>query len=129
MTALDDKLLPRIKKTIEKFGREVTFKDVLHKAGTYAASTGKTTGASAADCRNVKVTPLDFEVRRWDPRFEISEASAMTMVAGDGLAFVPVKNGKVEISEGTDSVVWTIVRVRNISPGEKVGAYMLFLKA
>ncbi len=129
MTTLDDRLLPRIRKVIDKFGRLANFKDHVFKAGTYSASTGKTTGAVVADCPDIKITPLDHNVRKYDPRTEVPEAEAVTMVAADGLPIVPVKNRKIELDEGTTTVVWTILKIQPISTGEKVGAYVLFLGA
>lgn len=130
MTALDDRLLPTILRIIAKLGRSAKIKDHPFKVGTYSSATGQTTGAIVADC-DVTITPLDMNVRQYDPLSEVPKASAVTMIAGDGLAFIPVKGTLLELDvfEDNSTQVWTILKVRAISPGEKVGAYMLFLGA
>lgn len=122
MTALDDRILPRVLALIAKVGVAATLKD---RATTQSASGAPT--ITTTD-RSVTVTP-PMKMRATLGGNDIGQSAdgireterMECYVAGQGLAAAPARLDRLVIGSRT----WTIKAVRELWSGESVAAYVM----
>lgn len=121
MTSLDDRLVPRAKALLLKYGRDAVFS--VPASLTPNPSSGTVTEGVVTTYTR-KVTPTEG----WNPRFvprEIwEEGDQFRYVAAKDIGFLPVPGMKVELG----AEVWRIEGVSPVETGELVALYGLHLK-
>ena len=120
-TALDNKLLPLIKRLIQKYGKTLTVKrfgSLAHDAATLSITEG------AATTYSVKSTPPEPYNDRLVDGDRIMEGDTKTYLHAKDLSFEPTTDDEVVI----DSETWKIMSVANLYTGDQVGAYALQLR-
>lgn len=120
MTALDDKLVPKILSLIDKFGKTAVFTELT--TNTYDPATGTVSTVEVNHNRKMS-PPSDYDLRYVDNDL-IKMGDAQTMVAASGIPFTPVQAMKVAF----DSNDWHIVTVSPVYTGNIIGAYKLQLR-
>ena len=120
-TRLDKRLLPKVLKLINKYGKEVIFRD--DPDGTYDPTTGKYTAGTVLyhDRRIIPPFPFDEKYINGDT---IRVGDILTGVAASGIPFTPYEGMKVDIS----SVIWRIIKTGSVYTGQNIALFMLQLR-
>lgn len=119
MTKLDDKLIPKIAKIVDRLGKAVTFHV---EAGSYDPTVGRR--VSDQTDHSVKVTPPANYSERFIDGDNIQRGDVNILLPAQDLVFTPVNGMQVTI----DAKPWAIVEVKPIYTGEQIGAYDLQLR-
>ena len=121
MTGLDDRLVPRAKVLVEKYGKELTFTDAP-TPGEYDPATGKSTW-----------TPSDYVVKCTPPT-GVSEAmvNGDTILSGDMETYLPAQNLAFTLTDTMKVVfassTWAITAIEPVYSGDSVALYGLRLR-
>lgn len=128
MTALDDKLVPKAKELIDKFGKVVVFKVRSSKSYDTATLVASKTETDVS----VKVTPpspynarlVDNDlIRDGDMQIAFSP-TAIDETTRVAITFTP-EEGMIVV---VDSANWKIVRINSIYSGESIALWVLTLR-
>lgn len=123
MTALDDKLLPKVANLINvKVGVDVTF----YVAGARATDMREGSVVGGRDvATTIKASPPVVEREANDDGSESRQATLL--IAGQGLTFEPKKDMRVRFDSGSGVEEWKISERKPIKSGESVVAWKLVL--
>lgn len=119
MTVLDDKLVPKAKELLQKFGRDV---QLINDQKTFDEATSKVSGASSFV--SIKIVP-PFPYERGLKGEDIAvDGNAQTYMAALDAPITPVIGR--QIKDGTQQ--WSIVLVDPIYSGNSLALWRLVLK-
>lgn len=117
MTALDDRLIPRVASLVTKYGRAATYTVVTTSHTPGAGTTTETTAT-----HSVIVTPPAAYTETLNELARFGDQE--TILAAQGLTFTPKPADRVTI--GSD--VWTLVSIQPILTGASVAVYVLQIR-
>ena len=121
MTRLDVRLIPKIAKLLDTYGKDVIFEEIALKK--YDPENGTVTEAGHVQ-HPWKITPPEgYEARMIDGE-TIRTGDERTYIAAQDIPFSPVPGMKVSY----DSLTWRVVSVQPIRTGEETGAYEIQLR-
>jgi hypothetical protein len=123
MTALDDKLKPKIYNIINAKGIDATFKVNLINPDDYDPETGHTTPDIPTDT-TVKVSPPENYREEIIDHHAIQRGDVKCMLPSYGLSFTPDVGMRVEMVGYT----WKIITVEPLYTGAEIGAWTLQLR-
>lgn len=120
MTALDDKIIPKVQEIIDKYGISVTFE--VSSSDSYDRTTGLITKTETTYTVTVS-PPSPFDERRIDGTI-IRRGDLMVILPTSDLSFTPDFDQKVTIG----SLEYTVQVVNPIYSGASIAAYELGLR-
>ena len=121
MTQLDDKLVPKTLELINKFGKNLTFVEVI-SGGVYDPATGGESDPVTVNHIRKAIPPSDFRQRFADD--EIHVGILQTGVAASGLPFSLVLGMKVLFDDGE----FNVIRFNPVYSGNDKALFMILLR-
>jgi len=121
MTALDDRLLPKVLAIVEKFGIDAVFDEPGTK--TYDPTTGETTESGNTN-HTEKVTPPEGYPDNYMGGDVVKQGDVQIYLPAFGLGFTPVVSLDVAVG-GKD---YHLVGVDPVYSGEEIALYRLQLR-
>lgn len=121
MTELDDRLVPRVKELVERYGAPAAFR--VPGSKEYDPDAGQTVEADAQDVQ-ARITPPEPYRHGFVRDDLVKEGDLKTYVAASGLGFTPTSGMKVTFG----GVAWRAEHVSAIYTGEQVALYELLLR-
>ena len=116
MTVLDDKLVPKAKELLDKFGKSATFS--VSGFSQYDPNTGEVT-VGTPTTYTVKVTPPSPFDKNYQPGGTTEASDLRVYLAASGLSFTPSNGQKVVF----DSESYNVIAVETIFSGDSVALY------
>jgi len=120
VTVLDDKLVPKAKELLTKFGRTVTYRT---NAATFDPVNSTLTGGSITNTSVLIVPPFPFE-RRLIDNDKVVEGDMLTYIAAKDSPVTPALEGI--LIDGAQE--WRVVSVDTIYTGDELALWKLQLR-
>jgi hypothetical protein len=120
LTALDDKLVPKAKELLTKFGRTVTYRT---NSATFDPVESELTGGAITNTSVLIVPPFPYDRRLIDGD-KVMEGDMLTYIAAQDAPVTPTLEGT--IVDGTE--VWRIISVDKLYTGDSLALWKLQLR-
>lgn len=123
MTRLDDKMLPKVKKMLAKYGKLVSWTNQID-GGTFDPLERDVSGDTPVTHDGVLITPPHPYKGRLLEGDTIKVGDSVTYLAGQDIVFTPSAGWQVVI----DGATWTAVAANPLYSGSSIAAWEVILR-